>query len=124
MTPSTPRDRYVGTALVAGLSFQLELDRSRAIEDAQRERCLTPNGHAFFSHALLCYMAGQRETGDELVTKASSFLRLAQSIGERQRYDYVRRYCEGMRSAELSFLDWLATGELNGALLEDARANF
>ena len=123
MNASKLSDTYITTELLPRVPPLMTRHRSRAIEDARRERCLTPNGHYLFSDALVCYLAHRREEGDELVAKARAFLQLAHSIGERQRYDYVRGYCEGVRSAELSYLDWFTTGQVNGALLADARAN-
>lgn len=124
MPHPSPSDAYIAAELLPRIPSTMERLRAYSIDEERERRCLTPIGHSLFHYAVICYLARRREEGDELVVKAREFLRLARSIGERQRYDYVRRHSEAERAADLSYVDWLATDEVNAALVAEARADF
>jgi hypothetical protein len=117
-------ENYVAVKLAPGFQLTLELDRSRDIEAERQNRCLSPVGEAFFADAVFGYLAGYREEAQELVSKASAFLELAHSIDEKQKYSYSPGFSEGLRSTDLSYVNWLKTGAMDVALLAEARTLF
>ena len=116
-------DDYIVAKLQSRFRVSLEVDRSFELEKEQQSRCLSPVGEAIFNNAVRLYLARRREEAGELVAKSRAFLELAHSIGEKQKYNYTRYFSESLRSSALSFGRWLSTGEVDEAILADARSN-
>jgi hypothetical protein len=102
----------------------LERWRSRSIDEARAERCLTPNGEYLLLDAVKGYLLGCRREAEELVAKGYEFIRLADAINERYKHDYGGGWSVGRRSTALAYLHWLKTGEPHEAALADARERF
>jgi hypothetical protein len=103
-------------------STLLEVDRANDIDAARRERRLTPYGESMFRDAVLGYLCGCRDEANELAAEGYEFLKLATELGEKQANLYTPGFTEARRSAALSFLHWLQTGEtLDRELVAGAR---
>ena len=112
----------IADKLIPRFRVTLDLDRSSDIEAVRKNGCLSPVGTSMFMDALCGYLAGCREEADEVVTKSETFLALAHSIGEQQKYSYAPGFSEGIRSAALSYVKWLKSGTVDRDLIADARS--
>jgi hypothetical protein len=105
-----------------GFESLLELDRASDIDTARRECTLTGAGERMFRDAVLGYLCGCPDEADELAAKGHEFLKLATELGEIKAHLHTPGFTEAGRSAALSFVHWLKTGEaLERELVAGAR---
>lgn len=117
----TKIESYISNKILPG--FLVRFGSSRSDFDAElrrQQRCLTPVGISFFRAATYGYLASRRSEADELVVKSCEFLTLADNLHEKQKYNYIRNFSEGMRSATLAYVRWLDQGTMQKELLDVA----